>query len=318
MKARLASLTVASGLFDLRAVCTRAYRGYPPAVASSSPVVALIPTYRPADSLVALSARIAAQVDSVVISDDASPCTFDATLRQAGSLDGVTTIRHQWNRGIARGLNDGLSIAREHGAIWLLTVDQDSLVGGSYVAEMVATANRRVQTGEHLGALGAGVVADASGAITYPLIESGEQATTHEVIQTGTLWNVTALDRVGGFDEDLGIDGVDAAACLRLRQAGYRIGVVESTRIDHAIGSSRMMEVAGRKIMVTGHSPERRSSMLRNRLLLFPEEFRQSPRHAVRTVRRVAVNQLAGLFLEEQRWEKTKGSIRGLVPKRTR
>jgi len=318
MKARLASLTVASGLFDLRAIRPRAYRGYPPAVASPSPVVAVIPTYRPSDSVVALSARIAAQVDSVVISDDASPCTFDATLRAATSQDAVIVIRHHENRGIARGLNEGLAIARDTDADWLLTVDQDSLVGGSYVAEMVAIANRRVQTGEQLGALGAGVIADASGEMTYPLSESGEQATTHEVIQTGTLWNVSALDRISGFDEDLGIDGVDAAACLRLRQAGYRIGVVESARIDHAIGSSRMIEFAGRKIMVTGHSPERRSSMMRNRLRLFPHEFRESPRHALRTVRRVAVNQLAGLMLEEQRWEKTKGSIRGLWPKRTR
>ena len=281
-------------------------------------MVAVIPTYRPSDSVLALSARIATQVGSVVISDDASPCTFDATLRQAGSLDGVFTIRHQWNRGIARGLNDGLRIAQEHGASWLLSVDQDSAVSDSYIAEMATAASRRVHMGEQLGALGAGVVADTSGEMTYPRIESGEQATTHEVIQTGTLWNVTALDRVGGFDENLGIDGVDAAACLRLRQAGYRIGVVESARIDHAIGSSRMLELAGRSIMVTGHSPERRSSMLRNRLLLFPEEFRQSPRHALRTVRRVTVNQLAGLVLEEQRGEKAKGSIRGLAPKRTR
>lgn len=287
-------------------------------VARPSAVVAVIPTYRPSDRLGALTACITAQVDSLVISDDASPCTFDATLREAASHDGVIMMRHRVNHGIARGLNDGLIIARDQGAPWLLSVDQDSGMEDSYTSEMVSTAMRRMQAGERLGALGAGVVADASGEITYPLIDSGQRAITHEVIQTGTLWNVPALDRVGGFDESLGIDGVDAAACLRLRQAGYRIGVVQTVRIDHAIGSARMIELAGRKVMITGHSPERRASMVRNRLRLFPGEFGESPRHALRTVRRVAVNQLAGLLLEGQRWDKAKGSIRGLVPMRSR
>jgi hypothetical protein len=70
--------------------------------------------------------------------------------------------------------------------------------------------------------------------------------------------------------------------------------------------------------MVTGHSPERRASMLRSRLRLFPVEFNESPRHALRTIRRVAVNQTLGLFIEGQRWEKMKGTARGLLPSKTR
>jgi len=43
-----------------------------------------------------------------------------------------------------------------------------------------------------------------------------------------------------------------------------------------------------------------------------PAEFRQSPKHAFRTLRRVSVNALMGATVEGDRWEKVKGSVRGL------
>jgi len=118
---------------------------------------------------------------------------------------------------------------------------------------------------------------------------------------------------IGGFDEGLGIDAVDAAACLALRQRGFVIGVVPGIRVEHRIGAGRTVRIAGRSVMVTGHSPQRRTSMVRNRLRLFPAEFRQSPRHALRTLRRVAVNQSLGLLIEGDRWNKVKASIRGIT-----
>ena len=269
-------------------------------------------------NLVDLVGLIAPQVSRVVVSDDASPCTYDGLFRDLLDHSNVEVIRHDKNAGVARGLNDGLAAATSSDATWLLTGDQDSMVDDSLVSSLLQRAEDRAASGEQLGALGVEVVADASGEMRYPLIDDGESASTHEVIQTGTLWNVDALTRIGGFDEKLGMDAVDAAACLGLRRAGFRIGVAIGLRIDHAIGESRMISVGGKQVMITGHSPQRRASMLRNRLRLFPAEFAESPLHALRSVRRVVVNQTVGLMLEEQRWEKAKGSIRGLRPRRSR
>lgn len=287
-------------------------------MAYASTVIAVIPTYRPPSNLSELVAVLAPRVAHVLVSDDASPCTYDPVFRDLLGHPNVEVVRHTANVGIARGLNDGLAAARSSGAAWLLTADQDSMVDDSFVSSMLKRSGDRISSGERLGALGVEVVADASGEMRYPLIGAGEMASTHEVIQTGTLWNVDALTQIGGFDEKLGMDAVDAAACLGLRRAGYRIGVATGIRIDHAIGESRMISVGGKQVMITGHSPQRRASMLRNRLRLFPAEFTESPRHALRTVRRVVVNQTVGLMLEEQRWEKAKGSIRGLRFRRTR
>jgi rhamnosyltransferase len=275
-------------------------------------VVAVVPTFRPeSGELNSLVASLQAQVISVLVTDDASPCTSDPALRGVESL-GVDVVRHRHNRGIARGLNDGLSFAVARRATWLLTVDQDSSLPPGYVAALLAAATDRV------GVIGAEIISDASGDVRYPTTQSDGHLTTEEVFQTGSLWSVAALTAIGGFDESLGIDAVDAAACLRLRERGFIVALAAGVRLEHRVGAARQVTLLGRTVLATGHSPERRTTMVRNRLRLAPAEFRQSPKHAFRTLRRVGVNAVLGATVEENRWAKTKGTIKGLLPRRSR
>jgi len=278
-------------------------------------VVAVIPTFQPPESTGSLLAQLANTVEKVIVSDDASPCTSDPLLRQWHELPSVEVIRHDRNRGIARGLNDGLNAARQLQSQWLLTVDQDTELDDQYLRQLLADAERLLGEDVLLGAIGAETIEDASGVMSYPIRRGDHGLVTEELIQTGTLWNAAAMASIGGFNEDLGIDAVDAAACLALRQWGFTIAVAAGTSVSHRIGSSRTIRIAGRSVMVTGHSPQRRASMLRNRLRLFPAEFAQSPRHALRTLRRVAVNQTLGLVVESGRWGKLRGSAKGLSGK---
>ena len=274
----------------------------------------MVPTYRPSRDLISLVNQLRLSAP-VIVSDDASPCTFDPVLAEASSLPDVTVLRHPTNAGIARGLNEGLHAAIDAGSTWLLTVDQDTVLPDGYVTDMLAWFESICGTSSNaspVGVVGAGTVVNADARIRYPsrLVEGIR--TTDEVIQTGSLWRVNALTDIGGFDESFAIDAVDAAACVRLRAAGYLVAVANGVQLQHSIGSSRTLRAFGRDIMVTGHSPQRRTSMLRNRLRLFPEELRQSPRHAFRSIRRVLVNQSAGLVLESDRRDKAIGTLRAL------
>ena len=280
-------------------------------------MLAVIPTYRPPDSVAELIDSLTSQVVQVLISDDASPCTFDPLLRNLTTGTTVNLLRHRQNHGIARGLNDGLELAHANSFTWLLTIDQDSHIGAAYVSTLLRQASSRVRNGEHLGAIGAETIRDTAGELNYPTHHSAKGPTTEELIQTGTLWSVPALMEIGGFDESLGIDAVDAAACLRLREQGYAIAIAPGISVEHSIGAAQMVPFLGRTVMVTDHSPARRTSMLRNRLRLFPAELRQSPTHAVRTIRRVVTNQTLGLALEDQRLRKALGTLRGLLPGRS-
>ena len=192
---------------------------------------------------------------------------------------------------------------------------QDSNITADYPRKILSAARAHEQLWSDRGIVGVMApahITDASGAMTYPSTTVDEVVATEEVIQSGALWRVNALTQVGGFDERLGIDAVDAAACLRLREAGFLIALTDTIELEHNLGDSRQVSILGRTVMVTNHSPARRATMVRNRLALAPAEFRQSPKHAFRTLRRVTVNSVLGGITGEDRWQKTKGSLSGL------
>lgn len=282
----------------------------------SPTVAAVVPTFRP-DGAHLLSVVTGLMQESVpcLVVDDASPCTFDRALASVAA-EGVGVVRHQRNKGIARSLNEGLRFAASLGAEWLLTVDQDSSLPPGHAAalvEAVVMAEDNLGDGQ-VSAVAAGVISDASGALGYPTIMRKGLPITEEVIQTGTLWRVDALSATGGFDERLGIDAVDAAACLALRSAGRVILLVPDRSLGHRLGNSAQIRILGRVVVSSGHSPERRETIIRNRLRLFPAEFRQSPRHALRTLRRTAVATALAVSIEDDRWAKARGALRGLRP----
>ena len=277
-------------------------------------LVVVVPTFNPPanPNLEKLVTTLALSGFPVLISDDASVVTHDPALHQLRDIPGVRITRHLRNEGIARGLNEGLDLARTVGATWLLTVDQDSLVTSEYIPTLLNfanTINNQLWTDNPIGAVAPASISDASGEITYPTkvlatSQVNSLLTTEEVMQSGALWNVQALDRVGGFDSDLAIDAVDAAACLRLREVGFVIAVTAEVTISHNLGAARQVRLFGRTVTVTGHSRSRRASIIKNRLKLAPAEFRQSPKHALRTLRRVAVNEVLGSVMPKPKEKK--------------
>ena len=277
-------------------------------------LVVVVPTFNPpaTPNLEKLVTTLALSGFPVLISDDASVVTHDPALHQLRDIPGVRITRHLRNEGIARGLNEGLELARTVGATWLLTVDQDSLVTSDYIPTLLNfanTINNQLWTDNPIGAVAPASISDASGEITYPTkvlatSQVNSLLTTEEVMQSGALWNVQALDRVGGFDSDLAIDAVDAAACLRLREVGFVIAVTAEVTISHNLGAARQVRLFGRTVTVTGHSRSRRASIIKNRLKLAPAEFRQSPKHALRTLRRVAVNEVLGSVMPKPKEKK--------------
>ena len=279
-----------------------------------SNVVCVVPTYRP-DEAAKYAIQDLSTTAPVLVTDDGSPCTFDQRLSSIGATSGVRVIRHNTNSGIGRGLNEGLAFAQDSGARWLLSVDQDSRLPLGYVENLVTLAEDLCSHDVRVGVIGALHVNDASGDFTYPTEQSDDPLQpypeTAELIASGSLWNVTALANVGGFRSDLGMDAVDAAACLSLREAGYRVIAIPGITFEHLIGAGERSQILGRSVLRTGHSRARRQQILANRLRLFPREWKQSPLHAIRTIRRAGVNVILGGTSEFHRKD---GEPPGSVP----
>lgn len=268
----------------------------------------MIPAFEPdVEALSRLVSTLVEQRIPLLVVDDGSS-TPDYLL--ALETSGATVLHHDANAGIARSLNDGLAFAASLDATWLLTVDQDTVLPDDYVTCVLGAVAPGV------GVIGAETIADVAGDLSYPSKVIGGVTTTAEVFQTGAIWSVSALQLIGGFDESFGIDGVDAAACVALREAGFLVALAPGVRLEHHYGSGQAVRLLGRSVWATGHSPSRRETMVRNRLRLLPREFRQSPTQALRSARRLGMNVLLGVTVEEDRWSKAKGAARGLRPPR--
>ena len=253
-------------------------------------LVAIVPTYIVTSSALPLLNQLSQACPTLIV-DDCSPCTSDPTLLSASEF-GARVLRMPDRSGIARSLNLGLEFAREHGAAWLLTVDQDTTMADHYIGDAVEFLNSDVGRHLHIGALGAAHIYVDEHEIDLIGDPIKEVMDVPELIQSGTLWNVQAMTSIGGFSESLGMDAIDAEACLRLRENGYQVQVLHALEIVHEIGDTRVRCILGRDVHITHHSRERLNAMVTNRLRLFPRELRQSPPHALRTVRRVVTNYL--------------------------
>lgn len=256
-------------------------------------VVSVIPTFRP-DPATRVLAENLAKVAPVLIADDASPCTYDHFLKSLTKIEKVQLSRHTHNMGVGRGLNDGLDLAHRTESMWLLTADQDSIITATYFESLMQVAKDLLHEGVPVGAIAAETVLDASGPMTYPTRTTQMGSTffeeTDEVIQSGTLWHVPSLLRHGGFNSRFGMDAVDAEACLGLRELGRIIVIAQGLAFHHRIGRAQQINLMGRSVMITQHRPVRRMAMVRNRLVLFPREFRSSPKHAFVSTRRALLN----------------------------
>ena len=293
---------------------TRLLSTYTPCV--RLPLTIVIPTYRPTSAVVELVRTVKDVAGQVLVSDDASPCTFDPIIREISSLAQIAV--HSTNAGIARALNEGLRAAQDVGHQWLLTIDQDSQVDEEYVRALWGVAEQLGADCRDVGVIAPQHIRVSEQLVSYPeyLDPDRNLMTTHEVFQSGALWNVGALRSAGGFDETLGMDAVDAAACLRLRERGYTVVLAQDVALEHGWGDAQFISVGGRSIAITHHSAERRLTMVRNRLELAPAEFRQSPIHGLRTMRRLAVGTALALVREKGRRKKfgaTVAGVRGAV-----
>src|SRR5574340_1121725 len=90
-------------------------------------ICAIMTTYRPGEGLADGVERLRSQVGLVVIVDDGGCEENVASLREwFGDLVGVVLHHNLMNVGIAKSLNEGISIAKRKGFRWVLTLDDDT------------------------------------------------------------------------------------------------------------------------------------------------------------------------------------------------
>ena len=223
-----------------------------------------IVTYQP--DIVRLRENLAAVLSNqhagrVIIVDNHS--TEIATLRQvAATSDKIHLIENDDNTGIAHALNQIFLHARQEGCEWVLTLDQDSVLQPNILVEYECYTSQA-----DIGIV-CPRIEDRNMGRQYARSDHGTEY-IEQCITAGNLVRIEAWDKVGGFCEELFIDGVDFDFCLRIRQGGYRILRTNNVFLTQEVGHGRAIALPfHHQISILNHSPLRLYYMVRNYLYI--------------------------------------------------
>jgi len=240
----------------------------------------------------------------------------------------ITLIPLRSNEGVSGGYSKGLEYALRHNHDWVWMLDQDSRPSQETLGDLLA-AYRLFPEREKL-ALIAPLPVNASTCKPYPIFlwrDGQREISTSEstgaitlvdmVISSGSLIRSQALGKAGMPRQDFFMDFVDYEHCLRLRQKGFLIGVVNRCTMLHNIGKPRTVNFLGKKRSWTTHKPWREYYKVRNRAFVV---WHQHPSFRAKVfVFHQFLKQLIGSLLYESEkidrihfmWRGLKDGIRG-------
>ena len=244
-------------------------------VTRDRPVDAVVVLYHPdAAMLSAVLEAVAPQVDRLLLvaNDGASP---PVPLPQK-----ATVIRSDKNLGLGAAYNLAAEWAQAGGATHLLLLDQDSVPAPGMVEALMdafgshgplAAAGplwRDARTGRD----GFFVRFSPWGVHSFCPPDGGIVPVDF-LISSGSLIALSALDKIGKFDEGLFIDHVDTDWCLRARAHGFRLCGVGRARLNHTFGEATLSMGPGASYRFVLYSPERNHTLVRNSIVLWRRPY---------------------------------------------
>ncbi len=254
---------------------------------------AVVAVFSPGPGLAAVVATTSAQVDAVVLVVDEHPVgPATREVLDACRVAGADVVEHGANRGIGAALNTGTARLGDllPGLDHVLTLDQDSALPEGYVAALVEAHDRARAAGVAVGM----VAPDQVGSmVRLPRRGPGRDGVVlgGEPIQSGLLVPVGVLDRLGGMDESLFIDGVDTDFYLRARDAGLRCVLAPGSRLEHRLGQA--VRAGDRETPLLVAATFRYHYQWRNLVVLLRRHARRHPvwsvAATVRAVRHLAI-----------------------------
>lgn len=272
-------------------------------------LVVVVPVHDPGDGLLDLVSALGSQVSRVVLVDDGSTeAGAGAILSRCGEL-GATVLRHDSNRGIAAALNTGITEAMASAPYAVLTLDQDSAVGPDFVATLLGALVMAQAAGLRVGLVAPERV---TGIPSQATAYANGFALGRDPVQSGLLLPRATIEQVGGFDESLFIDGVDADYALRCLDAGLRVVVALGAILDHRLGATHELRVAGHRLALVRSAPFRYYYLARNRSRLIRRHGRRHPAWAAGQVVGLAGHLVLTLALAPDRRVRARETLAGI------
>ena len=205
------------------------------------------------------------------------------------------------NLGIACRLNQICQQAIDLGYEWVITLDQDSVMQPGTLCEYAKYTDMK-----EVGIISPRIE-DRNMGRQYTLKDNGTEF-IELCITAGNLVKLSAWQSVGGFSEELFIDGVDFDFCMKIRENGYKILRTNNIFLLQEIGHGVSIRLPFHKqISILNHSPLRLYYIARNYLYIGSKHHQR-----LHWSYEVAKRFLIVLFFEKNKWQKLQYMLTGI------
>ncbi|MDM0546290.1 glycosyltransferase family 2 protein [Clostridium perfringens] len=247
------------------------------------------------------------QIKTIVLIDNGS--SNIEQIKELVKFFDLTLIQNLENEGIAKALNQALEYSHVNGFQWLLTLDQDSISDDKFMYNyyFFLEKNKRIS---NLALLTPKII-DRNLVCDNKSFEK-EYNECFTAITSGSLINVEIAKRVGGFKNELFIDGVDFEFCLNLKSNGYRIFRINKAKLYHELGHIKVNKFLGAKFITTNHSALRRYYYFRNKIYITKKYYSKYKKWTIKYLFSGIKTLLFIIFFENNKINKLKFSLKGI------
>lgn len=162
------------------------------------------------------------------------------------------------NKGLSMPLNIARVYAINNNYDYLLTMDQDSyMVNFAYYVDFIEKLNNnndifclRINDDSHY---------------------EKEYEEYYDLINSGTIYSISSLQKIGPFNELLNVDGIDTEYCIRAIIGNVRILIINNAKIKQTFGSHNVHQFLGKKFIVSNYSPGRLYEIMYSNVIMLRE-----------------------------------------------
>jgi len=245
-------------------------------------------------------------VETLYVIDNA-PSSSSSLIAKLLQHKNVIYLPQDTNNGVAEALNQAAQLALQKGFSLLLTMDQDS----RFKEDVFTTYLSKV---EEYRDVTVGIYSPLQSSYLFHQQVDQLTETPFSVISSGMLINLSAHQKVGGFEERYFIDCVDSEYCYRMHQNGYKILRFNDVILEHSLGETRTVSTLFKQTKVIHtHQPLRHFYITRNTIDLFFKSLRHAPHFSIATLRSLLREIKDFLLYGPQRSQKLLFTFKGII-----
>lgn len=162
------------------------------------------------------------------------------------------------NRGLSYPLNYARKYAIDNCYDYLLTMDQDS-----YIVNFDYYINTIEKYDNHNCIYCMRINDD----VDY----SNECDENYDLINSGSIYGILALQKIGTFNELFFVDGIDTEYCIRAILCNIKIYMINNAKIIQSFGDHREYNIWGKKYVISNYSYRRLYGIIFSNVVMFRE-----------------------------------------------